>query len=128
MSFHVPEARRVVKNHPRATPRHYGNNGAFVLEAVIPGRKLWTIASDGLGWEHVSVSLLEHPTKTPTWAEMEHVRLLFWDAEDVVVQIHARRSEWVSHHPGCLHLWRPIGVDLPTPHKLMVGPESKELA
>ena len=76
------------------------------------------IAYDGQGWEHVSVSLSH---RTPNWREMCFIKDLFWDEEDVVIQYHPKKSEYVNLHNNYLHLWRPIGVELPTPPKELVG-------
>lgn len=111
----VPEIYRVL-NGVLGTRPGDGNKGFFLL----PGG-LRVIATDGLGWEHASVSLR---TRCPTWAEMCRVKGLFWEPEDVVMQLHPRQSEYVNCHPNCLHLWRPIGVDIPTPPPWMVGPKS----
>jgi hypothetical protein len=54
-----------------------------------------------------------------------HVKDLFWELEDWVVQFHPAQSEYVNHHPGCLHLWRPLVEKLPTPLAIMVGPKPK---
>jgi hypothetical protein len=81
--------------------------------------------SDGEGWEHVSVSL---PDRCPTWAEMCEVRDFFWPADVWVVQYHPPKSEYVNAHPYCLHLWRPIGQEMPTPPSWMVGPRVGDAA
>lgn len=54
-------------------------------------------------WDHVSVSL---PTRTPTWEEMCHVKDLFFELNETVVQFHPSIEEYVNNHPYCLHLWR----------------------
>ncbi|HND47679.1 MAG TPA: hypothetical protein PLL95_03915 [Anaerolineales bacterium] len=43
-------------------------------------RKLMIIASDGLGWEHVSVHATKKnsPILTPYWDEMNYIKELFW--------------------------------------------------
>jgi hypothetical protein len=77
---------------------------------------LYIIASDGMGWEHVSVHV-EHftdddpkiHTYTPYWEEMHFVKRLFWDDDDIVMQIHPKKSDYVNVHPHVLHLWRPTG-------------------
>jgi hypothetical protein len=74
--------------------------------------------SIGCPWEHVSVST---PVRTPTWAEMCFVKRQFWDDEDTVVQFHPPRSAYVNNHDYCLHLWRPIGIEIPTPPTWTVG-------
>ncbi len=76
------------------------------------------IASWGGGWEHVSVSRKD---KCPSWAEMDHVKRLFWDDEETVMQLHPPRSQWVNNYPHCLHLWKPIGQEIPLPPTEMVG-------
>jgi hypothetical protein len=125
VSFAVPNGLRVRRGE-LGSDDSYGNNGAFSIPPVIPGRWLWVIASDGLGWEHVSVTVrLDRwgaPTRTPTWEEMCAVKAIFWGPDDTVVQFHPRASEYVNFHPHCLHLWRKDGVDFPTPNPLMVGP------
>jgi hypothetical protein len=59
--------------------------------------------------------------RCPTWEEMCAVKDLFWDHEDTVMQLHPPKSDWVSNHNFCLHMWRPVGVDIPRPPALMVG-------
>lgn len=85
---------------------------------VIPynNQKLTVIAArleeddKGVKWEHVSVS---HKKRLPTWDELKFIRLLFWDAEDEILQFFPPMSEYVNVHPNCLHLWRPTNVKLP---------------
>lgn len=121
--FHVPERYRILDG-PRGSSSAYGNNGAFRPQALIPGRELWIIASDGMSWEHVSVHAANAHNKSfvPCWDEMCYVKEVFWDPEDVVMQLHPARSEYVNAHPAVLHLWRPIGQEIPTPHSSLVGP------
>lgn len=122
--FHVPEKYRVRKG-PMATSESDGNNGAFVILTPHSPFELYTLASDGLGWEHVSVSTMY---RCPTWEEMAYVKSLFWDDEDCVMQLHPPRNEYVNNHPYCLHLWRPIHERIPMPSMLMVGvPEKTEV-
>lgn len=116
MTFHVPDKYRMRSGH-MASDESNGNNGVFFLPTKGPV-PLRIIASDGAGWEHVSVSL---PNRCPTWAEMCEVKAVFWDESDCVVQFHPPRSEYVNVHPFCLHLWRPTGHDIPTPPRWMVG-------
>lgn len=59
--------------------------------------------------------------RTPTWKEMVYIKDLCWDGEDVVMQLHPRKSEYVNNHPHTLHLWRPIGQEIPTPPSIFVG-------
>lgn len=77
MSFLVPEKYRMVDG-PLASREADGNNGAFVIPSTIAGRVLVAIASDGLGWEHVSTRAIEgRKNRVPVWAEMCFVKDVF---------------------------------------------------
>lgn len=125
MSFHVSETCRVTSG-PLASDFMQGNNGAFLLSSPSPGWQLFVIASDGDGWEHVSVHArcATVTTRIPSWSEMVYVKGIFWDEEDVVMQLHPKRSEYVNQHPHVLHMWRPIGQAIPTPPMDLVGARS----
>ena len=116
-AFHVPELARDTTHPTLGSDASYGNNGAFHIESPEPGWRLALICSDGSdpdcpegdGWEHVSIHAYQSGGKrqrTPTWREMSYVKDLCWDAEDVVVQFHPRKSQYVNCHPHVLHLWR----------------------
>lgn len=115
MSFKVPEEYRYTKPGRLGTAKNSGNFGLFFL--TYKGKALRCIAGEGLGWEHVSVST---PNRPPTWAEMCYVKSKFWDDEDTVMQLHPPKSEWVDDMKYCLHLWRPIGTEIPRPLGCMV--------
>ena len=118
MAFHAPEKHRITTGLMRST-KEFGNSGAFRIPARPGQAPLTVIASDQFGWEHVSVSL---PGRCPTWEEMCKVKAQFWDDEDCVMQLHPPRSEWISNHPYCLHLWRPTdGQQIPLPPSITVG-------
>ncbi len=144
MSFHVPELSRDTTHPVLGSTSADGNNGAFQVESPEPGWRLALICSDASDpdirerWEHVSVhayreqrvevvGLLGRGIKpglkqrTPTWKEMAYVKDLCWDGEDVVMQLHPRKSEYVNNHPHVLHLWRPVDVAIPTPPSIFVG-------
>lgn len=106
------------------TDESWGFNGAFLLRLSVSDLKV--IASDGEGWQHVSVSRNNEPNIPPSWTMMCRVKDLFWEPEDVVMQLHPAKSQYVNYHPGCLHLWRPTkaGVVIPTPPMWMIGPKS----
>lgn len=123
--FKVPEKYRVVDG-PMASTIKDGNNGCFVLAKKMSGlcyrRKLQIIASDGLGWEHVSCTIVKGKfTYIPSWDDMCFVKSLFWDDEDVVVQYHPAKKDYINMHKNVLHLWRPIGVEMPTPPSILLG-------
>lgn len=107
--------------------RYYGqcgDGGHGMFKVFVNGKSLFVMASNGRGWEHVSVSKRK---STPTWDEMCAVKDLFFDAEETVVQYHPPKSEYVNQHPYCLHLWRPTGKDIPRPPAIFVGLKTEEI-
>ena len=96
--------RKVEENRIGGLP--YTRDGACILK--FGSAKLRIIFSEGMGWDHVSVSL---PTRCPTWDEMCFVKTVFFDDEEVVMQLHPPRSEYVNNFPFCLHLWRPQSTE-----------------
>jgi hypothetical protein len=102
-----------------ATTDADGFNGAFCM--MLNGLKVKCIASDGGGWQHVSVSIHDS-SLPPSWSVMCQVKDLFWEEEDCVVQFHPPKSAYVNNHAGCLHLWRCTdGREFPRPPEIMVG-------
>lgn len=97
--FRYPEKGKIYGGEPK-------DDGALYRYRLEGGEVATVIASHGLGWEHVSMSL---ETRTPTWEEMSLVKGLFWTQDDLVVQYHPPTNEYVNNHPFCLHLWRKAG-------------------
>ncbi len=98
----------------------YGNNGVFVIHCLTTHRKLFVIASDGDGWDHVSVSISNRPNDTPKWEEMIFIKRLFWAPHECVVQYHPPDEDYVNCHPGTLHLCRPQHEGFPMPPLEMI--------
>src|SRR5262245_31666413 len=123
----APEQYRV-RTGPLASDATYGANGMFAaIGSPEPGWQLLLILSDEGGWEHVSVQAVNTKGKhrIPTWKEMVYIKDLCWDAEDVVMELHPKHSQYVNFHPFVLHLWRPNdGREIPTPPAEFVGPLS----
>lgn len=121
----APEQYRL-KNHPfLGSDSSYGNNGFFVMPHYrIANYELRCQISDGEGWEHVSVTVAQrgkNASRCPTWEEMCWIKDQFWSEDEVVIQYHPAKSDYVSMHHFCLHLWKPTTIQLPTPDPLMVG-------
>ena len=68
------------------------------------GTVVW--GSDEYGWEHVSVSPFDHSI-TPSWDDMCRLKDIFFDDEELVIQIHPPKSQYVNMQENCLHLWKP---------------------
>ncbi|NOR65412.1 MAG: hypothetical protein GQ468_05280 [Candidatus Scalindua sp.] len=123
MTFHVPDQSRVLTGKMRSE-RGSGNNGAFRIYASRFKLTFKVIASDGAGWEHVSVSIdgkRKKNNQSPTWEEMCYIKAIFWDDDDTVIEYHPPRTQYVNDHPHCLHLWRKIGFDMPIPDPVLLG-------
>lgn len=67
---------------------------------------------EGEPWDHVSVSTM---TRCPTWEEMQWVKEQFFEDEEVVMQLHQAKSQYINDHPYVLHLWRPAITEIQTP-------------
>ena len=118
------------KTTSRYVPPQYCTDDSFgfcgMFRFTVDGKLTRCVVSDGENWQHVSVSI-EGESKPPTWKMMCDVKELFFEDTDWVVQFHPPHSEYVNHHPGCLHLWRYTGTDkeMPTPPSIFVGLKKK---
>lgn len=115
--FKVPNNHRLRIHKTMGSDDSYGNNGVFIIPFM--GQSINCIASDQEGWEHVSVTL-DGGKETPSWEIMCAVKDWFWDGEDSVIQYHPPKSLYVNQHPHCLHLWRPIDVEMPLPDRKLI--------
>lgn len=72
---------------------------------------LEAIMSISMGWEHVSMVVIkpDFDTRIPTHEEMAFLKSLFWDENEICIQVHPRKSEYVNINEHCLHLWKRIG-------------------
>lgn len=95
------------------------SKGNGIFEVRVGGKWFRCHASDGGGWEHVSVVPLSG-NNVPTWKEMCAIKEMFFEDEEAVMQIHPKKSEYVNVHKNCLHLWRPTGAEMPLPPKEFV--------
>ena len=116
---HLDRYRLVTGNYASPLGARFG---AFRIPLRHGSLKLAVIATDGVSdvpelgpeyaWEHVSVSL---PGRCPNWIEMSIIKDLFWDEDEAVMQLHVPKADHRNLHPNCLHLWKPIGVEIPRP-------------
>ena len=90
-------------DHPASAACAGTNAGSFRILASNKAM-LFVIASDGGGWDHVSVHV---SGRCPTWEEMCVVKELFFKDDEVVMQLHPAKKDYVNCHPFTLHLWRP---------------------
>jgi hypothetical protein len=100
----------------------YGGSDAGVFCFTSPcdrRTELRVIASNGEGWDHVSVSTAR---RCPNWEEMEHIKRIFFKRDEAAMQLHVPENDHISHHPYTLHIWRPHVGAIPLPPAIMVGP------
>lgn len=76
------------------------------------------IMSWGAGFEHCSVSM---PTRCPSWEQMCAIKDAFWNDDEVCMQLHPAKKDYVNNHPYCLHIWKPINEKIPLPPTILVG-------
>lgn len=100
----------------QATIDHFGGvgdgaEGVFPVPSPVGGR-LFCVVSTGEGWDHVSVSANK---RCPSWAEMEHVKRLFFAEGETAMQLHVPPVDHINAHLFCLHLWRPQKAEIPRP-------------
>jgi hypothetical protein len=117
------------RNHPQfKTEDTDGMTGYFVIPVAEDAWAL-TIASPGnelMPWEHVSARIGykkyhgKMAERLPTWDEMCLLKEIFWDNDECVMQLHPKESDYVNQHPLVLHLWKPVGMEIPTPPKVAV--------
>ena len=93
-----------------------GDNGNGVFKVMVGQRSFLCIASNGGGWEHVSVSPCNVKRKNcPTWEEMCEIKDMFFKQEECVIEYHPPKSNYVNFYETCLHLWRPVDGNFPMP-------------
>ena len=94
-------------------------SGAFAFRFEDEGPDFVVVASNGDGWDHVSVSTAN---RCPTWEEMDRIKRIFFKPGEVAMQLHLPPDDHINCHPYTLHLWRPHGVKraIPLPPKEFV--------
>lgn len=97
-------------------PVEYKNGKAKIIQDY--DKVLNFIFSWACGFEHLSVSTT---VKTPTWEQMCKMKEFFWKDDEVCMQLHPAKKNYINNMQYCLHIWRPIKQEIPTPPNLMVG-------
>ena len=82
------------------------------------------IWSNSFDWEHVSIAPFNRRI-IPSWEDMCKLKDMFFYDEEVVVQYHPAKKDYVNNLSNCLHLWRPLNADMPTPPSILVGIKEK---
>lgn len=109
-----------IRNAPNLMIRHIAEDGGYGVifaNGKEYGSVIW---SNGGGWEHVSVAPYNRRI-TPSWDDMCSLKDMFFYENEVVVQFHPAKSEYVNNVGNCLHLWRSLNENMPTPPPILVG-------
>lgn len=126
---HTAEAGRLTNERLGFDTKTGDPFGMFILTGP-RGKRLKVIAASGKyslrenkdpewAWDHVSVSLVDC-RECPTWEQMCWVKHQFWDDDELVLQFHPPKDDYINFHNYVLHLWKPINVAIPMPPKEMV--------
>lgn len=89
--------------------------GAFAI--LYRKKRLKVISGIGNGWDHVSVSLGH---RCPTWEEMSWVKNQFFQDDELVIQFHPPKSQYINLGKHVLHLWRPWDQKIELPPRWML--------
>lgn len=54
-------------------------------------------------WEHIVLYFKE---RCPTYEEISEVKELFWEKDEIAIQVHPPKSEYININKFALHLWR----------------------
>jgi len=118
--FEDVEKYGIFNHHVGAMPSKELLGGLYMIPYTNPKGKsldLKVQMSWGDKWDHVSIS---RPNRCPTWFEMDFIKNLFFEPDEVVYQLHVGIENHVNIHKYCLHLWRPQNKEIPLPPIYMV--------
>ena len=121
-SLFVPEIDRHRITDPAALG-HVGGwagdeaHGAFIIASPIDKAPMLVMASNDAGWDHASVS---RKNRVPNWAEMSFIHRLFFNDDEVAMQLHLPPKQHINCHPYVLHLWRCHNEPIPLPPAIFV--------
>lgn len=93
-------------------------HGLFIIPFKSHTLKVMSSGKTDPDFEHVSVSLRN---RCPNWQEMCFVKDLFWGEDEVVMQLHPAKKDWINNMETCLHLWKPLKQEIPLPPTIAVG-------
>lgn len=88
-------------------------NGAF--DVSLSEKPSFVIAGRGFSWEHISISHVANIM--PTYDVMLELKDMFFEDNEIVMQIHPAKKDYVNNHNRCLHIWKPIDQKIPNPFK-----------
>ena len=108
-----------LRETPRLTIKDIAPDGGRGIVRMLKweGTVIW---SNGLGWDHVSVSPYKKHI-VPSWEDMCMLKDMFFNDEEWVVEFHPAKADYVNNMPNCLHLWKPLHEIQPIPPSYLTG-------
>ena len=84
-------------------------------------KRYWCKFTKAFGWEHLAITPQPQRNKVPEWDVMCKVKDIFWDEEECCVEYHPRKSQYINNNEVCLHIWKPLNIELPEPPTILLG-------
>lgn len=109
-----------IKNRELSLCGIQGDSHNGIFRVYVDGRGYNVIASDGGGWDHVSVTPTNSKRGCPSWDAMCAIKDMFFEKDEMAIEYHPAEADYLNFHPLCLHLWRPQNTTIPMPPKYMV--------
>lgn len=85
------------------------HSGSFLYPMENDKNAFIISTKDRRGWNHVSIHLQndlgECITKVPSHEDMQVIRNLFFNSEDLVQEFHPEKKDYINNHSYTLHLW-----------------------
>lgn len=78
------------------------------------------LVSQVFGWEHFSAVAIAKDKfglylRIPNPDEMDMLREKFFNEDEMTIEVHPKKDDYVNINPYALHLWRRYDTELPTP-------------
>lgn len=88
-----------------------GDEGNGVFDVIVEEKPFFVIASNREGWEHVCIHGRDWCI---SWSAIRALKDMFFEQEDKYFLTYLEQGKHLDPPFFWLHLWRPIGAELPT--------------
>ncbi|MDE6832794.1 MAG: hypothetical protein K2J39_00885 [Ruminococcus sp.] len=80
-------------------------------------KRIFFTATWNDNWEQVYIS---RASNRPKWEELCETKEIFWNDDECVIQYIPSASMHTNEYNNCLYLWKPVGVKIPIPPKILI--------
>lgn len=84
----------------------YAKNGELFLNSKMSGEPA-IIGADVWPTHNSERAMMYFVNRCPTWPEMVALKNIFWKSNEICIQVHPNRENYVNRLPYALHLWKP---------------------